>query len=323
MFFPFIDDPKNEIGAVFCLGDTFDRRKYTNHVSLHAAKEMLFQPMVGRRIPFHIVIGNHDCPYKNSNEINTVDLMVADLGMQVYTYKNPREIVLDGTKILMLPWICSDNFEASFDMIKKSDAPIAMGHLELAGFEMYRGIAVNTGYDHKLFSKFDTVLSGHFHHKSSRDNIHYLGSPYEMTWSDYDDARGFHVLDTNTRELKFYQNPNHLFYILHYNDEGKDLSQLLSEVVPEISGSYVKVIAHKKTNPYWFDNYIKHIEDQEVVDLQIIEELQANSENFEVGATEDTLTLIRRYVSSQNEEAPIEEASELMDLMTELYHAAQ
>src|SRR5690348_10806612 len=78
-FFPYIDDPENGIEAVFCLGDTFDRRKYTNHVSLCYAKEMLFEPMKARGMPFHILVGNHDAFFKNTNDVNTIDLMVSQL----------------------------------------------------------------------------------------------------------------------------------------------------------------------------------------------------------------------------------------------------
>ena len=71
--------------------------------------------------------------------------------------------------------------------LSTSKCPIVLGHLEIRGFEMYRGMLENHGMDANVFDRFDTVCSGHFHHKSSRGGIHYLGSPLQFTWSDYGD----------------------------------------------------------------------------------------------------------------------------------------
>ena len=52
------------------------------------------------------------------------------------------------------------------EALSKSPAQIAMGHLEVSGFQMYRGQYSENGWDKELFRRFDTVFSGHFHHKS-------------------------------------------------------------------------------------------------------------------------------------------------------------
>ena len=89
--------------------------------------------------------------------------------------------------------------------IESTDAQVLMGHLEVKRFTMYKGFTnFDHGLDRKVFGKFDRAFSGHFHHKSTQDNITYLGSPhYQMTWSDYGDKRGFHIFDTETREIEF------------------------------------------------------------------------------------------------------------------------
>ena len=43
------------------------------------------------------------------------------------------------------------------------------------------------GRDKEFFRKFDTVMSGHFHHKSDDGQIYYLGTPYEIYWGDWED----------------------------------------------------------------------------------------------------------------------------------------
>ena len=41
--------------------------------------------------------------------------------------------------------------------------------------------------DPSIYKDFKQVFSGHYHHKSSRGNITYLGNPYQMFWNDYKD----------------------------------------------------------------------------------------------------------------------------------------
>ena len=103
--------------------------------------------------------------------------------------------------------------------IKNSKAQVAFGHLEVEGFAMYKNYVAGTGLQPSIFNRYEIVASGHYHHKSSKDNIHYLGAPYEITWNDYDDPRGFHIFDTETRDMEFIKNKYRLFEKIYYDDE--------------------------------------------------------------------------------------------------------
>jgi DNA repair exonuclease SbcCD nuclease subunit len=46
-------------------------------------------------------------------------------------------------------------------------------------------------------------MCGHFHHKSNDGHIFYLGTPYEITWSDYGNEKGFHIFDFDKRDFEF------------------------------------------------------------------------------------------------------------------------
>ena len=126
--------------------------------------------------------------------------------------------------ILLLPWINSENYDYTINLIKETKSRIAMGHLELNGFRATRGLMMENGMDVDIFDKFDTVYSGHFHTRLTNGKIHYLGNPYEMYWNDVNDTRGFHIFDTDTLIHTPVNNPYKLFYNIYYEDTNHKLS---------------------------------------------------------------------------------------------------
>ena len=198
VFFPYIIE--NNITTLVHLGDVVDRRKFINHNTAHNFREKFWHRLADLKIDTHIIIGNHDTYYKNTNEVNAIENL--NVGPEVKIYTQPREVEFDGTKIQFLPWICDDNYDDSIHAIDHSNADICFGHLEIKGFEMHGGHVNQHGLESNQFRRFEKVLSGHFHKKSDNGHIHYLGTQYEITWSDHKCPKGFHVFDTNTRELE-------------------------------------------------------------------------------------------------------------------------
>jgi len=173
-FFPTLDN--NGINTVLILGDTFDRRKYVNFYSLKRTKDMFFDELAKRNIQVHMLAGNHDTYFKNTNEVNSIDLLLKEY-TNIKVIDKPTTIWLDNEKypICMMPWICPENHDDSMFVLSDTDANICMGHFEIAGFAMHRGMPSHEGLDRGLFKKFSTVFSGHYHHRSNQDNIRYLG----------------------------------------------------------------------------------------------------------------------------------------------------
>lgn len=321
LFFPYLKD--NGIKRIIQLGDLFDRRKYVNFYTLKRAREYFFDKIDEYDLEMDVFVGNHDTYFKNTNEVNSPELLVADHNNNIRIFTEPTDIVIDDTKITLLPWVCSDNYERCMDHINSTDSQILMGHLELAGFEMYRGAINDHGMDSKMFEKFDVVLSGHFHHKSSRGNIHYVGTPYEMTWSDYNDPRGFHIFDTETRELEFVKNPYTMFQKWFYNDsQWEDISHIDGLNFGESSNAFIKVVVKAKTNPYWFDMYIERLEKSGALDIQVVDDnlnLQLEDDQDLVDEAEDTLTILTNYANQVNTTI---ENNKLNKFLSELYEEA-
>ena len=277
------------ITEIIDLGDTFDKRKSVNFMSLEAAKEMWFDPIKEIGCKMTALIGNHDIYYKNTLRINAPQELLGGYNIDVIDEPTTRNY--DGTDILLLPWICDENRDDTFRSITKSTAPVCMGHLELNGFEAHPGHVMNMGMDINPFDKFQRVFSGHYHMKSTKGNISYLGNPYQLYWNDYGCKRGFHVFDTETLKTTFYRNPFDMFYKLYY-DNG-----VRNQIHPsDLEGTFVKLIVEDKGDQTKFDYAVRQLQSWGLADLKIIEDLSVEMGDSLVLETEDTITLLDKYI---------------------------
>lgn len=315
-FFPYIK--KHDIRTVLHLGDVFDRRKYINFNTLRSWQERVFKPLHSMVDQMDIIIGNHDTYFKNTNEVNSVEALLTPFE-KFRIYKTAQEVNVGGLNMLYVPWICEDNIEHTKKIIQESKSQICAGHLELMGFEMHAGhVNMDKGLPTEMFDKFFMTLSGHFHHKSSKSGIHYLGSPYPIYWHDWGDVRGFHILDTETLDLQFIENPSQIFFKIFYDDAKESFETLFNRDYTHLSGMFVKIIVQNKTNPYLFDQFIEALHKVNPVDVNIVES------SFEVGELQedsldeakDTLSILQDYVKSMQ---LTNNESELLNLFSELY----
>lgn len=320
IFIPYLIE--NNIETVICLGDTFDKRKSINFTSLETAKDLLFDPLEKNNIQLYCLVGNHDAPYKNHIRISSPKLLLPDY-KNITVIDEPTELTIYGKDFLFVPWVCADNQTDCLNAIKKSNSSIMIGHLELSGFEMSRGqISEHGHFERTVLSKFDTVWSGHYHHKSSQDNITYLGNPYELTWSDYDDTRGFHVYDCDNDFLEFIQNPHRLFHKIFYNDEDKEAGWVEDIDFTQYTDAYVKVIVIKKTDFLAYDTLIHKLGNANPVDFKVIEDFSEFEESVlgeEEITVEDTLSMILSHIDAIATEIKKEP---LKTLISEIYKEA-
>jgi len=319
-FFPYLAD--NGIRNIFHLGDIVDRRKYINFVTARHLRSFIDKCYTSG-IRLDVIIGNHDTSFKNTNEVNAMRELYDHSKYEVNYYDEPTVVNLDGLDIGVLPWVCSGNYNESMEFLQNTSAQVLFGHLEIAGFEMYKGAVNDHGLSSSIFDKFDLVCSGHFHHKSTRGNINYLGAPYEMSWSDFDDPRGFHIFDTETRELQFIQNPYTMFQKWFYDDTKWNTFEYIDGFDFEAAkGSYVKVIVKNKNNPFWFDTYIDRLEKAGALDIQVVEDnlnLQLEDDSDIVNEAEDTLTILTKVVDQWD--TPVDK-KRLYNFLTTLYGEA-
>ena len=285
VFFPYIK--KNNITTVFHLGDLMDRRKFVNFNTLYNVRRRFFDRMKDLA-DMHMIVGNHDTYYKNTNEVNSAKELFQEYD-NFYLYETAQDIILDNTKFCMVPWICEDNKEEVLSCISNSNANILCGHLELNGYEVARGIRHIGGMDDNVFKKFELVLSGHFHNKSTGNNVYYLGTQYQITFSDEGDIKGFHVFDTETMELEFVENKERMFYNISTAEKFSDYSFLKDK--------YVKLIVNKYSDRAEVDSMIYAIELVNPYDLTVIEDMSVDcSDEDGLDLSKDTITIINEEI---------------------------
>jgi hypothetical protein len=266
----------------------------------------------------YALVGNHDVAYKNTLEVNSPNLLLKGYD-NIKIYDEFETVDFDGIKVDVVPWICDENEADIFAKIKDSKAQICFGHFEISGFEMDKGNVCEVGIDKQALSKYDIVLTGHFHHKSNDGNITYVGTPYEMTWADFNDTKGFHIFDTDTRELEFVKNPFSMFHKISYDDGQSDFESWKQYDFGSLKDTYIKVVVLNKQNPYLFDHVIDNFYKAGVADLAIVEDFSdvlINDDQELIDQAEDTMTILSKYIDN----LPLDvEPEKLKSIMRELY----
>ena len=312
VFFPTID--KEGITTVIHMGDAFDSRKGIEFKSLKWSKRVVFNPLKERGIKMHLMVGNHDAYYKNTNEINAVDLLLKEYD-NVEVYSSPTEVSVGDLPVLFIPWINEQNEKETNGIIKKTKCPVAMGHLELNGFVATPGHIMEHGHDARAFNKFEKVFSGHYHSRSDNGTVFYLGNPYEMFWNDVESPRGFTIFDTESLEHRPINNPYRLFYKIFYEDTDHQTFN-----TSEYENKIVKVIVRKKTDTKKFEKFIDKLYTSGVADLKIVENFQLDeSEEFEADESEDTMSILSRYIDESETEL---NKTVIQSLIKEIYQEA-
>ena len=322
IFFPYLKE--NNIKTLIHLGDIVDRRKYINYRIAHNFRHKFMNKLWQEKIDTHIIIGNHDIYYRNTNKVNAVqELCTAPDGIhEPFIYEDPKVVEFDGLNILMMPWINPENEAHCFEMLNTANADVCMGHFDLNGFRMMDTVVQTHGHDKSIVKRFEKTYSGHFHHKNDDGQVYYLGSQYEMTWSDYNNQKGFHVFDTETRDVEFIKNPYTIFKKLMYDDAETDYDKF---DITDYNQKFIKLVVVNKKDNQMFDRLLDRLYNKiSVNELKIIEDYSdlshTNVSDDVVEGSEDTITLVNNYV----DQLPVDlDKDKLKVMIKEMYIEAQ
>ena len=284
--FPLVVNRK--IKNIIALGDFFDNR---NSVSLHDIDYVLneFIPQLEETdATLHVLAGNHDVAYKNTNKINSLSILrTSD---QIRVIDNEIATLKTESKTFVLcPWINNENQEQFLEDLRHyaTSDYILCGHFEFAGMKMYRNSKLSEhGLNPKDFSKFYQVISGHFHHPNRHGNVRYMGSVFHLNWQDHGDKKFIYIYDTNTDEFEAIENPYSLFTEFDYHED--DVINLSDEDLKDYcEGQFVRIVIDQEYQRVDLKDIIHRIEKQkpisvDVIDNTIIEDQSTDPEEIEV-----------------------------------------
>lgn len=270
VLFPYMKE--NHITSIIQTGDLFDSRKANSNIAVAEAKKRFFDKLWENNIDFHTIVGNHDIFYLHQNTPNAQSLYLKDYD-NISIYDEP----FSWYGIDMIPWINDTNKEEIFKYISNSDSKICVCHPEISGFKMNKESYCEHGLDRNIFSKYDLVIAGHFHEKSTAGNITYVGTPNQHNWGDVNSERGFHVLDTETNTLEFIKNPYNLFERIEYEDtlKAKDFT---------VQEKYVKIILPVKYDEKKYKVFLNELYEQSPHEIMGIETFADIESDVEVSA---------------------------------------
>jgi len=295
-FFPYLVE--NNINHIVHLGDYYDNRKYINFRALNENRKHFLKPLRKLGITMDIIRGNHDTFYKNTGELNSLKELLGYYMNEINIIHEPTVMEYGSLKMGMVPWIDDENEKQSMEFLANAKCDWIGGHFEITGYDMMRGIKCEHGLDKDVFSRFEKVLSGHFHTKSERYNIEYLGSQMEFFWNDAHDPKFFHILDTETRELTAVYNPHTLFHRIRYDDSKHDYMEY---DFSQVEGKFVKIVVLNKADLFTFDRFVDRIQNRNILELKIAENFEEFiGKNVDDGniSVEDTSDLLYTYIDA-------------------------
>lgn len=264
---------ENNIKTIIQVGDFFDRRQYINFKTYYFLVDFLPQLLKTHNITMYVLIGNHDTALKSSNHINSPKLLLSHIENIIVIDELTNLKIKDNNEefnIAIIPWINNSNYNESIEFINNTPCQYVAGHFELKGFEMHKGHINDTGMETDIFDRFIMVITGHYHTQSKKGNIQYTGTPYELTWNDWNDIKGHWVLDTNIHNLQFITNPNVMFHKIEYQQHNDNIFVNITPPTNTFENKYIKLVCIKKEDEQEFETYMKTVLSQNPIDVNVI-----------------------------------------------------
>ena len=233
---------RKDIYTILHLGDFFHERKILNIKTLAVAQEIasILSP-----VKMFLLGGNHDSFYKDRPYPTAID---------VFEDVEHIHTIVDGAynfseEITMVPW---------FGDISQAKGLFCFGHFEISGFPINNVQYCFKGpTEAKIFKRFSHVYSGHFHMPSNKENITYLGSPFQQRFTDSGSTRGYYIFDNG--EMEF----------IEFKDAPKFIVQHTDKKFTDMEGNIVKLIYDRDYGTNKNNKVLEEIESLKPLELKV------------------------------------------------------
>ena len=290
-------------------GDLFHERNEINVHTLHVASKLLES---WKEFNVIITIGNHDSYYRQRADVHSLEMLkhwdhvtvVDELYTDTYF----------GKKITFCPWATQD-----ID-IPKCD--IVFCHMEISGFYVTKNHVCEKGHDPIALTDIaPLIISGHFHLKDERvfknGIILYTGCAFELYWGDYNNTKGYYILDIPTSTYTFYENnisPKHKkVFLSQLKKEG-----LTDEIKQDIKNNWVKFLIDEKVSDDKLLVLVEKLRSLGPLDIKveyIIDDKGFSTDGSFESVGIDIVKSIEEYVESME----VEHKEEIINYILDMY----
>jgi hypothetical protein len=300
---PYID--AHQIKEVIQLGDFTHDKKAINKRTESVINECFIQPLLARNIKAKIICGNHDAYSRNTNVINSLQTLFREIpNIQIIDVKPHVE-----NNCVYLPW--------GFNP-KDYPAKYAFGHLEVKGFEYQKGIVSKAGNEIADLDFFNHIYAGHFHRKSTKKNITYLGSLIALDFGEVDTEHGFYKFNDETGSIEFIKTQAELFKKIIYTSDYKldDNHDYYNQVI--------SIVVKENDDKEKYEKFLRIIYEYKPLDVKItnLEGELRNIINLDsVDSVGDILSISKQYIEKMELHEPLKN-NILFDIFSKTYEEA-
>lgn len=335
---PLLKNRVKEGDIIIHLGDLFDNRNVIPINLLNYGMDIVEE--ISKIAPLHIIIGNHDCWSKSSDEINTIRPF--KWIPNVFIYDKTSQIQFNGLKLCLMPYI-EKRLEQINLINSNKDCDYLFCHSDLNGCRMHLTSVGNRNSD-KIdvddFKIFKRVFSGHIHIRQVNKNFEFIGSNFQMDRNDFGDQKGITVIDTNTEETEFI--PNNISPVFKkvrvIGEEDVELLETLklSKDFIDIAISNNLLISNRKLRRKLEvilekSNFasVEYIDDitKELQDDELNESIEIDEETMDISISLDYEDYVKEYILKQKydndkfKSGVISEFDEIIKIYKDNYNA--
>lgn len=175
---------------ILLLGDQLDTKSVIDGYCLN----FLYKRLSQSKLTWIMLVGNHDLYDLNVNENHSLEVFKA----------LPNVTVVDQLTELdsyyFLPYIhSSEKLRSALAAVPKGST--IFGHFAISGFDYGNGHVCDSDVPDHSFKKFKRVISGHFHLRQDKGNIHYIGTGFSHDFGESNQQKFIAVLDREADTL--------------------------------------------------------------------------------------------------------------------------